>query len=99
MDSGTPEHFSNDGPIMIIAEERHILTTLFNDKDTISNGMLTALNLRARFNPDLRYYKVTCEAYKRYGYTADELFDEIYEKYKASGYKPLNEILSYIERI
>lgn len=99
MGTETPELSPNDGSIMIIAEERHTITTLFNDKGTISNKVLTALNLRGRFNPDLRYYKVTCEAYKRYGYTADELFNEIYEKYKASGYKPLNEILSYIERI
>ena len=92
--------------IMIIAEEQHTLRTLFDDIEPDENGhryipnhKFKAMNLRSRFNPDLAFYKVNCEAYKRYGYTADELFDEIYEKYIASNFQPLNELYTFIERI
>lgn len=90
--------------IMVIAEERHTLRTLFDDvlkadADGKKYIPFQALNIRARYNPDLAYYKVYCDAYKRYGYTADELFDEIYEKYIESGYQPLNELFTFIERI
>lgn len=85
--------------VMIIAEERNTLRTLFNHDDAISGAELTRLSLRSRYNPDLNYYFVECEAYKRYGYTADELFEEIEEKYIESGYKPLDELFTFIERI
>lgn len=92
--------------VMVIAEERHTLRTLFDDIKPDEDGVrripnheFKVMNLRSRFNPDLVYYKVECEAYKRYGYTADELFEEIYEKYIASGYQPLNELYTFIERI
>lgn len=91
--------------IMIIAEERNTLRTLFDNYND-ENGVayiptyeFQIMNLWSRFNPDLKYYKVNCEAYKRYGYTADELFEEIYEKYIASEYESLNELFTFIERI
>lgn len=92
--------------IMIIAEEQHTLRTLFDDIEPDDDGhryipphVFKALNIRSRYNADLNYYKVYCDAYKRYGYTSDELFDEIYEKYISSGFQPLNELYSFIERI
>lgn len=92
--------------IMIIAEERNTLRTIFDDIKPdddghryIPNHKFQILNIRSRYNPDLRFYKVNCEAYKRYGYTADELFDEIYDKYIESGYEPLDELFTFIERI
>lgn len=92
--------------IMIIAEEQHTLRTLFDDIESdddghryISSHTFQILNIRSRFNAGLNYYKVDCEAYKRYGYTSDELFDEIYEKYISSGFQPLNELYTFIERI
>ena len=92
--------------IMIIAEEGNTLRTLFDDMIPDDDGIrrirgceFRVMNLRSRYNPDLRYYKVNCEAYKRYGYTADELFEEIYDRYIESGYKPLNELYTFIERI
>ena len=92
--------------IMIIAEERHTLRTLFDDIEPDKDGHryipdheFKVMNLRSRFNPDLVFYKVNCEAYKRYGYTADELFDEIYERYIQSGFQRLDELYSFIERI
>ena len=92
--------------VMIIAEERNTLRTLFDDIEPDSYGhryipshAFQVMNIRSRYNPDLAYYKVNCDAYKRYGYTSDELFDEIYEKYIASGYQPLDELYTFIERI
>jgi len=92
--------------IMIIAEENHTLRTLFDDIKPDEDGVrripghhFQIMNWRSRYNPELRFYKVDCEAYKRYGYTADELFDEIYEKYIESGYQPLDELYTFIERI
>lgn len=91
---------------MIIAEEQHTLRTLFDDIEPDENGKrcipaheFKVMSLRSRYNPDLRFYRVDCEAYKRYGYTADELFDEIYERYIESGYEPLDELYTFIERI
>ena len=96
----------NNELVMIIAEEHQVLRTLFDDIEPDANGKrlipsheFKVMNLRSRYNPDLKYYKVNCEAYKRYGYTADELFDEIYDKYIESGYQPLNELFTFIERI
>ena len=96
----------NSELIMIIAEERNTLRTLFDDIKPDADGHkyvpfheFKVMGLRARYNPDLRYYKVKCDAYKRYGYTADELFDEIYDKYIKSRYQPLNELFTFIERI
>lgn len=92
---------SNPELVMIIAEERNTFRTLFNNFID-ENGVtyiptyeFQIMNLRSRFNPDLKYYKVNCETYKRYGYTADELFEEIYEKYIASEYEPLNELFTF----
>lgn len=91
--------------VMVIAEEKHTLRTLFDDnKDEDGKAFIPphefkVMNLRSRFNPDLVFYKVNCEAYKRYGYTADELFEEIYDKYISSGYQPLDELFTFIERI
>lgn len=92
--------------IMIIAEEQHTLRTLFDDIEPDEDGHQYILSYefkvmrwRSRFNPELAFYKVDCEAYKRYGYTADELFDEIYEKYISSGFQPLDELYTFIERI
>ena len=96
---------SNPELVMIIAEERHTLRTLFDDnKDENGKAFVPphefkVMNLRSRFNPELVFYKVNCEAYKRYGYTADELFEEIYDKYIASHYQPLDELFTFIERI
>lgn len=95
----------NNELVMIIAEERNTIRTLFDDIEPDADGhryipphAFTAMNIRSRYN-DLNYYKVNCEAYKRYGYTADELFEEIEEKYIQSGYQPLNELFTFIERI
>lgn len=92
--------------VMIIAEEQNTLRTLFDDIEPDADGRryipkheFTVMSLRSRYNPGLNFYKVDCEAYKRYGYTADELFDEIYEKYISSGGQPLNELFTFIERI
>ena len=92
--------------VMVIAEERNTLRSLFDDIEPdedgiryIPNHKFQILNFRSRFNADLKYYKVECEAYKRYGYTADELFEEIEERYISSGYKPLDELFTFIERI
>ena len=92
--------------IMIIAEEQHTLRTLFDDIEPDENGHryipsheFQAMYWRSRYNPELVFYKVNREAYKRYGYTADELFDEIYEKYISSGFQPLDELYTFIERI
>lgn len=92
--------------VMIIAEEQNTLRTLFDDIEPDADGIrripnheFQIMSLRSRYNADLNYYKVECEAYKRYGYTADELFDEIEEKYIASGYQPLDELFTFIERI
>lgn len=92
--------------VMIIAEERETLRTIFDDIEPDEDGRryvpgheFKVMSLRSRYNPDLRFYKVYCEAYRRYGYTADELFDEIYEKYIESGYQPLDELFTFIERI
>ena len=97
---------SQSNLVMIIAEENNTLRTLFDNKVADENGIIHVsaqefqiMNFRSRFNPDLRYYKVNCEAYKRYGYTADELFEEIEEKYIASGYQQLHELFTFIERI
>ena len=97
---------SQNNLVMIIAEEKNTLRTLFDNKVADENGIIHVssqefqiMGFRSRFNPDLKYYKVNCEAYKRYGYTADELFEEIEEKYIASGYQPLNELFTFIERI
>ena len=96
----------NSNLIMIIAEEQHTLRTLFDDIKSDEDGHIyipghefKVMNLRSRFSPDLVFYKVNCEAYKRYGYTADELFDEIYERYIQSGFQRLDELYSFIERI
>ena len=92
--------------IMIIAEEQHTLRTLFDDIEPDKDGHqyipsyeFNVMRWRSRFNPELAFYKVDCEAYKRYGYTADELFDEIYEKYISSGFQPLDELYTFIVRI
>lgn len=92
--------------VMIIAEERHTLRTLFDNIKPNDDGCIyipphefTVMALRSRYNPELAFYKVNCEAYKRYGYTADELFDEIYERYIQSHYQPLNKLYTFIERI
>ena len=105
METKNSSHTQNN-LIMIIAEERHTLRTLFYDIEPDKDGHryipgheFKVMNLRSRFNPDLVFYKVNCEAYKRYGYTADELFDEIYERYIQSGFQRLDELYSFIERI
>lgn len=98
MESDNRLHTQNS-LIMIIAEEQYTLRTLFDNKDFIKPSVLVHLNLRSRFNPDLRFYKVNCEPYKRYGYTANELFEEIEQKYIESGHQPLNELYTFIERI
>lgn len=90
--------------IMVIAEERNTLRTLFDDNMYVSSELdfgvvFDALNLRSRFNPDLRFYKVFCEEPIRYGLTADELFEIIQEAYENSNYQSLDELFSYIERI
>lgn len=96
----------NNELVMIIAEECNTLRTLFDSINPDVDGnkyippdAFRRLKLRARYNPDLIYYKVNCEAYKRYGYTADELFEEIEEKYIKSGFRPINELFTFIERI
>lgn len=96
----------NNELVMIIAEERQTLRTLFDDIKPDDNGHryippheFQIMSIRSRYNADLNYYKVNCEAYKRYGYTADELFEEIEEKYIESGYQSLNELFTFIERI
>ena len=106
MESDNRLHTQNNNLVMIIAEEQHTLRTLFDDIEPDEDGHqyipcyeFAVMNLRSRFNPDLKFYKVNCEAYKRYGYTADELFDEIYEKYILSGFQPLDELYTFIERI
>ena len=95
-----------DNLIMVIAEERHTLRTLFDNIEPDENGHryitnheFKIMNLRSRFNPELVFYKVNCEAYKRYGYTADELFEEIYDKYIESGFQRLDELYTFIKRI
>lgn len=92
--------------IMIIAEEHHTLRTLFDDIEPDENGHryipsheFHAMHWRSRYNPELVFYKVHCDAYKRYGYTPDELFDDIYEKYIESYFQPLDELYTFIERI
>ena len=99
-------HSQSNGLIMIIAEEQHTLRTLFDDIEEdedghryIPNYEFQIMRWRSRFNPELAFYKVYCDAYKRYGYTADELFDEIYEKYISSGFQRLDELYTFIERI
>lgn len=99
-------HTQNSELVMIIAEERQTLRTLFDDIKPDADGHryippheFQVMNIRSRYNADLNYYKVNCEAYKRYGYTADELFEDIYEKYIQSGYQPLDELFTFIERI
>ena len=106
MDAENKSPSQNDDLVMIIAEERNTLRTLFDDITPDENGHryippheFTVMSYRSRFNFDLNFYKVHCEAYKRYGYTADELFEEIYEKYIQSGYQPLNELFTFIEKI
>ena len=106
MESDNRLHTQNNNLVMIIAEEQHTLRTLFDDIEPDEDGHqyipgyeFAVMNLRSRFNPDLVFYKVNCEAYKRYGYTADELFDEIYERYIQSGFQRLDELYSFIERI
>ena len=105
MDTKSSTHMQNS-LVMIIAEERNTLRTLLEDIEPDVDGyryvpphIFQALNIRSRYNADLNYYKVNCDAYKRYGYTADELFDDIEEKYIESGYKPLDELFTFIERI
>lgn len=97
---------SQNSLIMVICEECNTLRTLFDNikpdddgKRYIKSHEFQIMRLRSRYNPDLRYYMVNCEAYKRYGYTADELFDEIHDKYIESGCKPLDELFTFIERI
>lgn len=92
--------------VMIIAEENHTLRTLFDSIEPDEDGVICipphefqVMSWRSRYNPELVFYKVSCEAYKRYGYTADELFDEIYERYLQSHYQPLDELYTFIERI
>lgn len=92
--------------VMIIAEENHTLRTLFDNIKPDEDGVIRipphefqVMSWRSRYNPELVFYKVGCEAYKRYGYTADELFDEIYERYLQSHYQPLDELYTFIERI
>ena len=106
MESDNRLHTQNNNLVMIIAEEQYTLRTLFDDIEPDEDGHqyipgyeFAVMSLRSRFNPDLKFYKVNCEAYKRYGYTADELFDEIYKKYISSGFKALNELYTFIERI
>ena len=89
METKNSSHTQNN-LIMIIAEERHTLRTLYDDIEPDDDGhrylpphVFRALRIRSRYNPDLKYYIVNCDAYKRYGYTSDELFDEIYDKYKS----------------
>ena len=98
MEEKSSTHLQNE-PIMVIAEERNMLRTLFDNEDSITKHKLMCLNFRGRLNPSLNYYVVHCEAYIRYGFTADELFEMIYERYIESGYKPLHELYSFIERI
>lgn len=99
-------HSQNHELVMIICEERNTLRTLFDDIEPDEAGHryikaheFRVMSLRSRYNPDLCYYKVNCEAYKRYGYTSDELFDEIQEKYFESGCKPLDTLFTFIEKI
>ena len=106
MEIKNSSHSQSNGLIMIIAEEQHTLRTLFDDIEPDEDGHqyipfyeFKVMRWRSRFNPELAFYKVDCEAYKRYGYTADELFDEIYEKYISSGFQPLDELYTFIERI
>lgn len=96
----------NSELVMVIAEENYTLRTLFDNIEPDENGTICipshsfkAMAWRSRYNPELVFYKVNCEAYKRYGYTADELFDEIEEKYIKSHYQPLDELFTFIERI
>ena len=96
----------NSNLIMIIAEEQHTLRTLYDNIEPDDDGhiylpshVFRALKIRSRYNPDLRYYIVNCDAYKRYGYTSDELFDEIYDKYITTGFQPLDKLYTLIERI
>lgn len=106
MESKNSIPIQNSELIMVIAEEQNTLRTLFDDIEPDADGHryipgyeFQVMSIRSRYNADLKYYKVNCEAYKRYGYTADELFDEIYNKYIESGYQPLNELYTFIERI
>ena len=105
MEKENSSHTPND-LIMIIAEEHHTLRTLFDDIEPDENGHryipsheFQAMHWRSRYNPELVFYKINCEAYKRYGYTADELFDEIYDKYIESKFQRLDELYTFIERI
>ena len=106
MDTKSNLHIQSNGLVMVIAEEQHTLRTLFDDIEPDEDGHqyilsheFQVMHWRSRYNPDLHYYRVDCEAYKRYGYTADELFDEIYERYITSGFQPLDELYTFIERI
>ena len=106
MDTKSNSPLPNKELIMIIAEERHTLRTLFDNIEPDDDGKryippheFQVMHIRSIYNPELSFYKVNCEPYQRYGYTADELFDEIYEKYIESGYQPLNKLYTFIERI
>lgn len=100
-------HSQNNVPlIMVICEEHNTLRTLFDDLEPSDDGKtyidsqeFQIMSLRSRYNPEIQYYLVNCEAYKRYGYTSDELFEEIEKKYIESGYESLDELFTFIERI
>ena len=99
MDTKNNLHTQSNPLIMIICEENKTLRTLFDNEENISSSTLFWLSLRSRLNPYLTYYKVDCEAQKRYGYTADELFEDIHKRYIDSGYQSLDKLFTFIQRI
>lgn len=106
MDTKNNTPSENSEIIMIIAEERGTLRTLFDSIEPDEDGHryippheFQVMNIRSRYNPDLAYYKVYCKDPIRYGLDADDLFDIICDRYEETGHQPLNELFSYIERI
>lgn len=107
MDTKNSSPSENSQLIMIVAEERETLRTLFDDIEPDADGHryippheFQIMNLRSRYNPDLNYYKVDCESWVRYGMNADEIFELISDRYYETKCKPLDELFpSSIERI
>ena len=89
-------HFQNNSVILIV-EERNTLYTIDSNEEL--GVCVVKLNMISRSNSDLSCYLVDCNLHKRCGFTAYELFDMINKRYIESGYKPLDELFTFIKRI
>ena len=88
---------------MMIAEERGTLMDMHEGTTNpikLSGHMLFGLQMRSRYNPELKYYIVDCDSYLDLELSHEYVFDMIVAEYNKHDHKKgIDELFPNIHRI